>query len=91
MAIVLHVDGTQAAVAPRCAPSFTLEELQVLVGGSIEVVALGDGRLLVLNEEGKLEGLPYNEQATQLARGCLFPGDVIVGTVVVVTEQELGD
>ncbi len=91
MATVLSVDGTQASVAPRCAPSFTLEELQALVGGSIEVVALEDGRLLVLNEEGKVEGLPYNEQATALARGCLFPGDFIVGIAVVVTEQELGE
>jgi hypothetical protein len=40
MATVLYVEGTQAPIAPRSAPSFTLEELQVLVGGYIEVVAL---------------------------------------------------
>ncbi len=91
MATVLYVDGTRAPVAPRSAPSFTLEELQALVGGYIEVVALRDGRLLVLNEEGKLEGFPYNEQATALARDCLFPGDFIVGTAVLVSEEELGE
>lgn len=38
----------------------TLEALQSEVSGYIEVVHVGSGILLVLNEEGKLEGLEPN-------------------------------
>lgn len=37
-----------------------LERLQALVGGYIEMVALPDGTELVINEEGRLHGLPRN-------------------------------
>jgi hypothetical protein len=91
MATVLHVDGTRTTVVPQTPPSFTLQEMQALVGGYLEVVALGRGRFLLLNEEGKLQGLPYNARATERARRFLFAGDYIAGTAVVVTEQELGE
>lgn len=35
----------------------TLEAMQGIVGGYIEVVPLGNGLLLICNEEGKLKGL----------------------------------
>lgn len=38
----------------------TLENYQKLVGGYIELVALDDKAELVLNEEGKVLGLPMN-------------------------------
>lgn len=50
----------------------SLEAQQKLVGGYIEGVQLGDGILMICNEEGKLQGLPPN---------FLLPGDVIVGDV----------
>lgn len=91
MALVLEVDGSRRPVEPASPPSFTLEELQGLVSGYIELVSLGDGSLLVINEEGKLQGFAYNEQATARARGYLFAGDYIAGPAVVVSEQELGE
>lgn len=58
--------------------------LQDLVGGYIEAVVVPEGGYdLIINEEGKLEGLPYNARATELASPMLAPGDVIVGDVVV--------
>ena len=44
----------------------TLEELQRLVGGYIEVIELRDGRQLIVNEEGLLLGLPFNPTATAI-------------------------
>ena len=36
------------------------------VGGMVEVVQFPNGDLLLLNEEGKLLGLPINEEASKL-------------------------
>lgn len=54
-----------------------LATLQGLVGGYIEGVRLGQGIMLIVNEEGKLDGLPAN-----------FPlgNAVIVGTAVFVAD-----
>lgn len=75
----------------RCWPENTLElkALQGLVGGNIKTVAVlpevrwdrgvnGDPALLV-NEEGKLRGLPWNELATEMT---MLWEDSIVGTTV---------
>ncbi len=91
MAVVMHVDGTQATITPQSPPAFALEELHALVGGWLEVVYLSDGRLMVIDEEGKLKGYPRNEQATRLAAGRLFSGDYIAGTAVLVSLQEMGE
>jgi hypothetical protein len=63
----------------------TLEQLQDIVGGYIQAVYLGYGRYLVVNEEGKLMGLPVNLAATALVSGV----DVIVGHAVICTKEEL--
>jgi hypothetical protein len=60
-----------------------LPSLQKLVGGYIEAVILR-GATLYLNEEGKILGLPLNEQATFFARTMGWLAlDVLCGTVVV--------
>jgi hypothetical protein len=38
----------------------TLESLQGIVGGYIEVVSFTPSVLMICNEEGKLDGLPHN-------------------------------
>jgi hypothetical protein len=54
------------------------------VGGLIEVKTIQDKYTLIMNEEGKLQGLPINERATEiwLANFPNFP-DVILGDVVI--------
>ena len=49
-----------------------LHEMQEIVGGHLEVICLFDGIFCVLNEEGKLIGLPAN---------FALAFDVIVGDV----------
>lgn len=91
MATVFEVDGSRRTVLPATPPAFTLEELQSLVGGPIELVTLYDDTLFFINEEGKLRNLPYNEQATRYVADRLLPGDYIVGPAVLMSEQEAGE
>ena len=87
MASILSTDGTMAPFHGE----LTLEPLQAVVGGLIDVVVLSDGRGLVINDEGKLLGLALNPEATRLAQDVLFAHDVIVGPAVLVSEAELAD
>jgi len=41
-------------------------EVKDFVGGMVEAVHFPNGDLLLLNEEGKLMGLPLNEKASKL-------------------------
>jgi hypothetical protein len=89
---------------PENGTTFTLEELQKAVGGYIEVIHLADGRVMVLNEEGRLHGLPFNANATRVLSDVgsyvfgrhLKYGDVIhafggglVGNVLVCADSEI--
>lgn len=62
---------------------YTLEQMQEIVGGYIEMISLPDGRHMILNEEGKLTSLPVNLIATTLAEGVLGGMDYIAGDVLV--------
>ena len=39
----------------------TLKEAQAYVGGYVEGISMPNGDYLIINEEGKLIGLPFNE------------------------------
>ena len=56
----------------------TLEAEQKAVGGYIEVVPLGDGKLLICNEEGKLSGMQGNRRIGK---------DIIAGPFFIVGED----
>ena len=44
----------------------TLKEAQAFVGGYVECITWPNGDLLIVNEEGKLRGLPLNPEASLL-------------------------
>ena len=57
----------------------TLEAEQEAVGGYIEVLPLDNGKFLICNEEGKLNGMRGNRRiGNDVIAGCFF----IVGEVV---------
>ena len=60
----------------------TLKTLQDAVGGSIETVGstLGEAVIIIINEEGKLEGLQLNRVATSFA--VIRSWDYIAGDAV---------
>jgi hypothetical protein len=57
-----------------CNISHTLKNLQNIVEGYIEVIAIEGNTVLLCNEEGKLKSLAHNFK---------MPYDTIVGTVIV--------
>ena len=83
LAIKLTAQG-EASIIDLMADSNELLTLQMAVGGLIEPKTLQNGYTLIMNEEGKLNGLSINERATEiwLANFPNFP-DVILGDVVI--------
>jgi hypothetical protein len=88
MAIHLRADGSVSQVQiPQ--DDTSLEFLQGLVGGLIEYIALSGDLHMYVNEEGKLNDLPFNNNATallKLERPEL--NDIILGDAVVVSASE---
>lgn len=64
MAELIKANGLQLDVDPKNGKKFELEELQGYVNGYIEAIFLDDDTVMVVNEEGKLLGLPYNQLAS---------------------------
>ena len=65
-----------------------LETLQTAVGGYIEVVRIKDEKIMIVNEEGKLNGSSYNELASLFyADAHPHDPDVIFGTAVIAAEN----
>jgi hypothetical protein len=58
----------------------SLEDLQRVVGGWVQAVQLSDTITLWINEEGKLDGLPFNHNATLVWEHFFGKGtDIVVG------------
>lgn len=78
--------GRVARVFPQNGTDFTLRELQGIVGGYIELVHLGNGNVMVINEEAKGKiGTVINMSATRIAREhqAIWAHDCIVGDALV--------
>lgn len=82
MGLILRPDGSREERVPANGQFYELEEMQRIVAegsdeerGLIEIISTKDNRLMILNEEGKLIGLPRNEQATALA-ALATPADI---------------
>ena len=59
------VDGLEAEVSPADGKHFTYKELQIFVGKMVEIVPFGEGKVIVIHEEGKLIGLLPNRNAIE--------------------------
>lgn len=80
-AVHITTGGKVELVQPHNGKEFSLEELQAFVGGHIEHIRIPHGRYMYCNEEGKLNGLGVNLNATKISG--IFPHDIIVGDAVV--------
>ena len=56
-----------------------LKAAQDFVGGYVEGIPFPNGDYLIINEEGKLIGLPINEQATKLWKETFDNDNFITG------------
>lgn len=88
LSTVIKADGTRHNITPRNGSDFQLDELQEIVGGFIEIVRLSKSQCMVVNEEGKIIGKPYNHLAT-LAAYMSGIRDVIVGDVLVCDNDKI--
>ena len=59
----------------------TLSDAQKFVGGYVELVRLKDG-ILIVNEEGKIKQLDYNEPASKLYAESYGELDIIFGPAI---------
>ena len=74
-----------------------LKGAQEFVGGYVECITIPTGDLLIINEEGKLMGLPLNPEATMLWR-MTFDNDnyvtgrkdFVVGPAIYIKKHALG-
>ena len=85
---LIKADGTIKEISPKNNGFFGLEELQELVGGYIEVIYLPSDTIMIVNEEGKLKGLPTNLNATKILYEYYKVTNILVGDVVL-TSREL--
>lgn len=79
-------DGTILEVVPANGTDFQLDELQAMVGGYIEIVPAGKGKIMVLDDEGKLKGKPVNDAATMIFMQAGYY-DTIVGDALVCDDE----
>ena len=91
MATLIPPGRAPEFITPANGRTFSLPELQALVGGYIEALRTEDGGWLFINEDGKRLRLVPNPVATEFMRNRLRPDDYIVGPAVVCSPQEAGD
>ena len=90
MATIIKPDGSEIVVNPKSGKTFSLSELQKLVGGLIQIVALADGRQMIVDEEAMYKEYEVNDKASELyyAAGGI-PGMPVKGTAVIAHMDEI--
>ena len=89
MAKLYKTNGEVIEVSPKNNRDFTLEELQSFVEGDIEIINLTAEKILIVNEEGKINKLPFNELATELWKKYYGRTDYIVGNALLCNSDEV--
>lgn len=91
MAKFIKASGEKIDITPCNKKMFELEEAQALVGGYIQIIHVGNDRVMVFDEEGKLKRKPVNQVATMIAKmhRAIFPTDFIVGDVIYCKNEEI--
>jgi len=84
---IIRANGDRMFVEPENKKNFTLNELQGFVGGYIQIIETTDDRLMIINEEGKLNKLPTNGIATAYYK--YGKKEIIVGDVVVINKNQI--
>ncbi len=90
--LIIKCDGSYESFPPG-GQFYTLPELQKVVGGYIQILAMRGRLCMVINEEGKLAGLPYNARATAVwllyTANPVINGDYIVGDVLIARLEDI--
>jgi hypothetical protein len=88
MGKVVITINTNGEVAQTELSEITYKFLNESCGGYIQSVYFSNGVSMYCNEEGKMNGLPYNHKATALWTKDYGQTDLISGNVVLVGEPD---
>ena len=80
---IIYTDKEDEDYTPKNGKTFELAELQGIVDGCIEIIRLNDGRMIIVDEEGKSKDKAVNIPATNILRRDHYTTDYIVGTAIV--------
>ena len=72
MARLIRANGTEEIVQPANGKGFTIEEIQKLVGGTVQAINIrGEATkpVMLVNEDGYPRGLPVNKVASEVLQG----------------------
>ena len=87
--IIYKINGEVIEASPKNGKNYTYEELREIVGGFIQIIFLKD-KFMIINEEGKLNNLPYNDNATVLYRANFRnTTDFIVGDALLCGKDKI--
>ena len=74
-----NTDAAEFKIIENSKDEPDLKAAQEFVGGYVEGITFPNGDYLIINEEGKLMGLPINEQATKLWKETFDNDNFITG------------
>ena len=80
---IIYTDKEAEDYTPKNGKTFALTEMQEIIGGYIEPIRLNDGRMIIVDEEGKSKDKAVNIPATNILRRDHYTTDYIVGTAIV--------
>jgi len=92
----LSTDANEFVIIDDVKNEPDLKAAQDFVGGYVEGITFPNGDYLIINEEGKLMGLPLNEKASKLWKDTFdndnyITGrdDFVVGPAILIKKQAL--
>lgn len=90
-ALFIQTDGTETPIEPDDGKVFTLDKLQELVGGYVEIIARKNGKIMLGDEDGRMKNLPINRMATDLLHSWLAPAPTVtlVGDILIVPDDTM--
>lgn len=80
---IIYTDKEAEDYTPKGGKTFGLTEMQEIIGGYVEPIRLNDGRVIIVDEDGKSKDKAVNIPATNILRRDHFTTDYIVGTAIV--------
>ena len=80
---IIYTDKEAEDYTPKNGKTFALTEMQEIIGGYVEPIRLNDGRVIIVDEDGKSKDKAVNIPATNILRRDHYTTDYIVGTAIV--------
>lgn len=80
---IIYTDKEAEDYTPKNGKTFGKTEMYGIVEGYIDIIRLNDGRMIIVDEDGKSKGKAVNIPATNILRRDHYTTDYIVGTAIV--------